>query len=105
MPVNSTPWPAVARQRVGRVGDQEVDLACLQGRETLRRRERDEFHLVGVAQDGGGHGTADVDGEARPFALAVRLHEAGRRSAEAAYELASRLHAIEDGPRIGAVPE
>jgi hypothetical protein len=69
--VNSTPRARVARQRVGRIGDQQVDLAGLQGWEALRGRKGNVFHLVGVAQDCGSHGAADVDSQARPFALTV----------------------------------
>jgi hypothetical protein len=92
MPVMLTPRPA-SRASAG-----------LQGRETLCSREGSVFHLAGVAQDGCCCGAADVDGHACPFALAIDLHEARRRSAEAAHDLSSRLHAIEDRSRIDAMP-
>src|SRR6266540_4048890 len=77
----------------------------LQGREALCGREGNVLHLVGVAQDGGRHGAADVDGQARPSALTIDLHEARRRRAEAAHDLSSHPHAIEDRPRIDTIPD
>src|SRR5678815_1785362 len=67
----------IARQRPGRVARQQIDLARLERGEALLRRGRHDLELAGVAEDGGGDGSAEIDVEARPFALAVSAGEAG----------------------------
>ncbi len=66
----------VAGQRVGRGADQEVDLARLERGEALLGGGRHELDLVGIAEDRGGDGAADIDVDAGPLALAVGRREA-----------------------------
>ena len=82
--------------------DQHVDFARLQGGEAVLGRQRHELDLVGVVEDGGGDGAADVDVEAGPFALRVGQAEAGQRAVGAAIEDAAVLHRLQ-GLRGGAL--
>jgi hypothetical protein len=60
----------IALQRPGGLARQDVDLARLQCREALRRRQRRDAHLHAVAEHGGRDRAAHVDVEAAPYALA-----------------------------------
>jgi hypothetical protein len=63
--------PGIALERDGGVAHQHVDLARLQSKKALLGGERHVLGLGRIAQHGGGDGVAEVDVEARPFALAV----------------------------------
>ena len=76
----------VARTRPRRVAHQNVDFAGLQRGEAVFGRQRYEFDLVGIVEDRGGDGTADVDVEAGPFALRVRQTKTGERAVGAAVQ-------------------
>ncbi len=85
----------IAGQRVGGVAHHHVDFARLHGGEALLRGQRHVPDLVGVAEQRRRHGTADIDRQAAPLALAVGQHEARRADADAAIERAARLDGVE----------
>ena len=84
----------VARHRPSGVAGEHVDFAGLQGGEALRRAERNVLDLVGVAENGGGHGAADVDVEAAPLALAVGAGKARSGRVDAAEHVAALLDVV-----------
>jgi hypothetical protein len=94
-------------QRPGRIARKQVDGAGAQGVEALARRERNEGDLRRIVEDRAGDGTAEVDVEARPFALRVLLGEAEQPLADAALQGAALLDGVEraGGGRRGSGPE
>ena len=89
------PQRGVARERDRRVVGQQVDFARLQRGEALLRGQPDILDLLGIAEDGGRDGAADIDVEAGPFALAVGQHEARRAGADAAEQRPRELDRVE----------
>ncbi len=65
------PLRCFARQRPRHIMSQHVDVAGLQRGETVLRRQGNELHFGRIIENGGGDGTAIVDIEARPIAIAV----------------------------------
>ena len=94
----------VPGQRPSGVARQQVDLAGLQGREALGGGERRVADRIGIAEERCGHGTADVDIEARPVAGIIRVGEAGKTGADAALDEALFENRISRCPRLGASP-
>jgi hypothetical protein len=68
----------VAHQRPCRRARQDVDLAGLEGGQTLLAGQGHETRLLPVAEHGGGDGTAGVDVETAPIALVVGRTEPDR---------------------------
>src|SRR6185369_4296795 len=85
----------VAGERPGGVARENVDLARLQRGEPLLRAGRLELHFVGVAEDGGGDGAANVDVDTGPAALAVGDGEAGEARVDSANQRAALLDGVE----------
>ena len=85
------PERGVARQGPGGVAHQHIDLSRLQGRKAVLRRQRHEFDLLGIVENGGRHGAAEIDVEAGPVALRVGQAETCQRTVAAADQFAAFL--------------
>src|SRR4029077_7146760 len=84
-----------AQKSLRGIAIEHVDLARLQGGETVLRRQRDVPHLGGVAEHTQRQCAAIVDVEPSVIALRVRRGEAGKTCADAAYEHAALLYCVE----------
>ena len=81
----------VAADRPGRVADEDVDLAGLEGRTALVGVDGAELDGVGIAEDGGRDGAAEVGVEAGVLAALVEEAEARQAAIDAADELTALL--------------
>ena len=95
------PEIGLARHGPGRVAREEVDLARLERVEAVGGRQRHVLDLVGVAEDGGGDRTAEVDVEARPLAGGVGDAEAEKALVDAADEMPALLDVVERSRESG----
>src|SRR5690606_26189826 len=77
------------------VADEDVHLARLEGRLASGGREGHELHGVGVAQNGGGDGAAEVHVKAGPVAVRIYVAEAEQRVVGAADEPAALPHPVQ----------
>src|SRR6185369_114810 len=91
----------VALQGDGGVVRQQIDLTRLQRREALLRGQWHVFDLLRLAEDRGRDGTADIDVQADPLALAVGHGEARDAGRHAADYGAARLDGVEVFARQG----
>src|SRR5262249_11886799 len=85
----------VAHDGPGGVAREDVHFARLQRGEALLRGERRVAHLVRVAEHRRGHGAAEIDVEAAPDALRIRLREAGKARVHAALQEAAVAHGVQ----------
>ncbi len=85
------PKRGIARQRPGGVARQHVDLAGLQRREAILRRQRHVFDLGRVVENRRRDGAAKIDVEAGPIALRIGQAEARQRTVAAADQLTAIL--------------
>ena len=85
----------VAGKTVFEIADERVDLARLEDREALLRREADELDLGRRPEDRIGDGPAQGNVETLPLAGTVLEGIAGNAGIYAADELAALLHGIE----------
>ncbi len=74
---------------------EHVDLARLQCREPVLRRERDVTHLAGITEHSRGQRAAIVDVEPLVVALGIRRGEPGEACAHAAHERAALLDRVQ----------
>ena len=87
----------VAQQGLRGVARDDIDLARLQGDETLLRGGRRVLGLLRIAEQGGGNGAAEIDVEPRPLALAVGEGEAGEARVDRALHETLGLDGVESG--------
>ena len=85
----------VAVEGPGRGPGQHVDLARLELRKAGLGGAGDELDRLGIAEDTGGYGAADVDIEAVPLPLVVRALEPGQTGADAAQQVTPGLDVVE----------
>lgn len=69
-----------ARDSLGNPGKQDIELTRLKCGQTLLRRRRCEFNLVGVVEDSDCQSPAELNKEPLPFPIAVGSKKARRRS-------------------------
>ncbi len=96
----------VAADGPGRVADEDVDLTGLEGRTALVGGQGAELHGLGVAENGGRDGAAEVGVEADGVAALVEEAEARQAAVDAADELAAVLHGGQSaftGRRVGRI--
>ena len=92
---------AVAGQREGGVAREHVDLARLQGGETLLRIERHVLDLAGIAQNSGSNGLAHVHIQTRPIAAGICGRKPGQARVDAADHLATLLDSVQGFAGMG----
>ena len=92
----------VAGEGPGGVARQDVDFAGLQGGEALLGGERRVAVFLGVAEERRGDGSAEIDVDAAPLAVAIGLGETGQTGVHAALNEALLERAIGGGAGMGA---
>ncbi len=73
-------------QGAGRVAGQHVDLARLQGGETLLCGQGDILDLTGIAENGSGHGAGGIDIEAFPDPFLIGHAEAEHAAVDTGHD-------------------
>src|SRR5204863_9594980 len=85
--------------RPSRIARQNVDLARLEGSETLLRSKRRELDLCGIIEDRRRNCTAEIDIHPGPVILLIRSCETDESRIGAALQEALRLDVVERSGR------
>ena len=89
------PERGIARQGPGGVARQHIDLAGLQSREAVLRRQRHVLDLARIVENFGRDGAAEIDVDTGPIALRIGQAKSRERTIAAADQLAALLDRCE----------